>query len=33
LKAEDNLKQVMLAFSYIRRGIDIATKPENKAKY
>lgn len=33
MKAEDNLKQVLLAFSYIRRAMDIATKPENKAKY
>ena len=33
IKAEDNLKQVLLAFSYIRRAIDIATKAENKVKY
>jgi hypothetical protein len=33
LKAEDNLKQVLLAFQYVRRAIDIATKPENKQKY
>ena len=30
MKAEDNLKQVLLAFSYIKRVVDIATKPENK---
>jgi|LauGreDrversion4_2_1035121.scaffolds.fasta_scaffold09322_10 hypothetical protein len=33
MKAEDNLKQVLLAFSYVRRALDIATKPENKLKY
>lgn len=27
------MKQVLLSFSYVKRAIDIATKPENKIKY
>jgi len=33
LKAEEALKQLQLAFTFIKRAIDIAVKPENKAKY
>ena len=29
LKGDENFKQVTLAFSYIKRAIDIAAKPEN----
>jgi hypothetical protein len=33
IKGDENFKQVNLAFSYIKRALDIASKPENKMKY
>jgi hypothetical protein len=33
MKGEENLKQVQFAYTFIKRVIDIATKPENKLKY
>lgn len=33
LKGDANFNQVSRAFSFVKRAIDIAAKPENKAKY
>ena len=33
LKGDDNLKQVLQSYTYVKRAIDIAIKPENKLKY
>jgi hypothetical protein len=33
LKGDANFSQVSFAFSFIKRAIDIAAKPENKTKY
>lgn len=33
LKGDDNFKQVNLAFSYIKRAIEIAARGDNRAKY
>lgn len=33
LKGDQNFEQVAHAFSFVRRAIEIAAKPENKAKY
>ena len=33
LKAEDSIKNIQLALSYIQKALEIIIKPENKQKY